>query len=555
MDEDNAAGQGYRPQLQHHQRQLPQGSGTPSHYPRPQDALATSGAAPVAQPAPRPHQYGNSGSWNTPQAFWPGLSLAEGGSPFQYYGNPFEEDSMMATWSSSNVPSSVTRHTPRGAAPNHPLPNRNMDSGNQTSRMRRPQLSDRTGSANPYGASSLSNSEYRTPSPVNSNPEPDMHLSFFSIPPARPMTDLVSVAGPPRTSRRRSWDQFSRDIPPSSQQPMSGNRPPQPGPSRSTGREARYQDDPTYQDAIVRDFEREEALLHATRLQRMPQSYPVQASIRRSNLLNYAPLLKGPYTVASLLKKLQPKILSDLFPDEQLCPVCDKRYEETLVEPTEDYENAIELPCGHVFGHWCLAEWMRTRERDRNKVDCPMCRVDLLETPPRLPSVPTPEQLSHLPESDQRHLIQQYRMHRYRCEWDEFEKEHGPAATTSSSGNIQAQAQYPLLGTQTTRRAASSNRASSRQPVNMSRPGQDFDFPNPASMSQPWGAPTPPGPPFPGHPLWGVQAMQPRQQPQQGTPGGPPGGVVVNTARYNEELQRQMEMSMRHTRGSNNGNG
>ena len=41
------------------------------------------------------------------------------------------------------------------------------------------------------------------------------------------------------------------------------------------------------------------------------------------------------------------------------CDICAKDYSATNVRPSEDEEIAVMLTCGHVFGEFCLDQWVR----------------------------------------------------------------------------------------------------------------------------------------------------------------------------------------------------
>jgi hypothetical protein len=43
----------------------------------------------------------------------------------------------------------------------------------------------------------------------------------------------------------------------------------------------------------------------------------------------------------------------------QTCDICAKDYSATTVQPSEDEELAVMLPCGHVFGEFCIDQWVR----------------------------------------------------------------------------------------------------------------------------------------------------------------------------------------------------
>ncbi|KAF3047973.1 hypothetical protein E8E12_003315 [Didymella heteroderae] len=64
------------------------------------------------------------------------------------------------------------------------------------------------------------------------------------------------------------------------------------------------------------------------------------------------------------------------------CDICAKDYSATSVQPSEDEEIAIMLPCGHVFGEFCIDQWFETCKTHKNKITCPMCRKQLVEPPP-----------------------------------------------------------------------------------------------------------------------------------------------------------------------------
>lgn len=41
-----------------------------------------------------------------------------------------------------------------------------------------------------------------------------------------------------------------------------------------------------------------------------------------------------------------------------MCDICVKDYASEIVEPSEEAENAVELPCGHCFGEFCIFLWV-----------------------------------------------------------------------------------------------------------------------------------------------------------------------------------------------------
>ncbi|KZM21523.1 zinc ion binding [Ascochyta rabiei] len=83
------------------------------------------------------------------------------------------------------------------------------------------------------------------------------------------------------------------------------------------------------------------------------------------------------------LKTSLPKLLAGDLPKDT-CPTCDicaKDYAAASVQPSEEEEVAVQLPCGHTFGEFCIAQWFDTCKTHKNKVTCPMCRKVLVEPP------------------------------------------------------------------------------------------------------------------------------------------------------------------------------
>jgi hypothetical protein len=78
-----------------------------------------------------------------------------------------------------------------------------------------------------------------------------------------------------------------------------------------------------------------------------------------------------------------PKLLAgELSKDTSpTCDICAKDYSATSVQPTEEEEVAVQLPCGHTFGEFCISQWFDTCKTHKNKVTCPMCRKVLVEPP------------------------------------------------------------------------------------------------------------------------------------------------------------------------------
>ncbi|KAF2745840.1 hypothetical protein M011DRAFT_478625 [Sporormia fimetaria CBS 119925] len=82
-----------------------------------------------------------------------------------------------------------------------------------------------------------------------------------------------------------------------------------------------------------------------------------------------------------MLKKSLIRLLPSELPKgvEAHCDICDKDYSITDCEPTEDDEVAMQLPCEHIFGEWCVNEWLKTCATQKLKITCPMCRKLLID--------------------------------------------------------------------------------------------------------------------------------------------------------------------------------
>ena len=111
------------------------------------------------------------------------------------------------------------------------------------------------------------------------------------------------------------------------------------------------------------------------------------------------------------------------------CDICQKDYSAEHIDPSEDAEVAIMLPCKHIFGEYCINTWVRstlhvfvphvtnpsqfeTCKTHKNKVTCPMCRKLLVE--PRRPEHevfrPGHEVLQALAARDHRLLERYYQL-------------------------------------------------------------------------------------------------------------------------------------------------
>jgi hypothetical protein len=152
----------------------------------------------------------------------------------------------------------------------------------------------------------------------------------------------------PRTSNRRSFERYSVDLSPSS----------------------------TSSDA-------EEAAARAPPPNRM-RNRPSRDS--RPRFTGYRPPIDPnvatPRQIQELKDSLPRRLPSELADDaSKACDICQKDYSTTHVSPTEDDEIAVVLTCGHTFGEFCISQWFDTCQTHKNKVTCPMCRKQLIDTP------------------------------------------------------------------------------------------------------------------------------------------------------------------------------
>jgi hypothetical protein len=71
------------------------------------------------------------------------------------------------------------------------------------------------------------------------------------------------------------------------------------------------------------------------------------------------PNLATPRQIQELKDKLPRRLPSELPKGtSNTCDICAKDYASTHVQPCESDEIAIELPCGHCFGEFCIFEWV-----------------------------------------------------------------------------------------------------------------------------------------------------------------------------------------------------
>jgi hypothetical protein len=119
-------------------------------------------------------------------------------------------------------------------------------------------------------------------------------------------------------------------------------------------------------DSFVRDFSR---ALHSSdaeegaarvpppfRTRRLPREPRLRFS---SHVQHHDPNLATPRQIQELKGKLPRRLPSQLAEGvSNTCDICAKDYSSTHVQPCEADEVAVELPCGHVFGEFCIFEWV-----------------------------------------------------------------------------------------------------------------------------------------------------------------------------------------------------
>lgn len=90
----------------------------------------------------------------------------------------------------------------------------------------------------------------------------------------------------------------------------------------------------------------------------------------------------SPSQVEDFLQTSSPVEISTLEKDDQKCSICMSEYVKERGDTNkpameseqgllgEDApENPIKLPCGHVFGEWCIKAWLL-----KQRASCPVCR-------------------------------------------------------------------------------------------------------------------------------------------------------------------------------------
>ncbi|KAF2737609.1 hypothetical protein EJ04DRAFT_104216 [Polyplosphaeria fusca] len=172
--------------------------------------------------------------------------------------------------------------------------------------------------------------------------------SFLS---AHPRRSDRSVS--PRTSNRRSFDRYSTDLPSSSaslEEAEAANR---------------FRATPQHR---LNHHEQRRRQLQANR------------EFRRSAYMNEDPNVPSASQMQALRDKLRHFLPNELPEDASaMCDICQKDYSTRHVNPCEEEEVAIQLPCKHVFGEHCINTWFETCKTHKNKITCPMCRKVLIE--------------------------------------------------------------------------------------------------------------------------------------------------------------------------------
>lgn len=151
----------------------------------------------------------------------------------------------------------------------------------------------------------------------------ERRASFYMSPQSRRSDRSIS----PRTSNRRSYDRYSIDL------------------SQST----------TSSDA-------EEAAARAPPSNRM-RHRPREVRPRFAAYAHhFDPNIPTSRQIQDLKDKLTRRLPTELpAKTSPCCDICQKDYSNKHVQPCEEEEVAVELSCGHVFGEYCIFQWVCTR--------------------------------------------------------------------------------------------------------------------------------------------------------------------------------------------------
>lgn len=144
---------------------------------------------------------------------------------------------------------------------------------------------------------------------------------------------------------------------------------------------------------------------------RIPPSSRVRHRIRGARFLAqrhlHDPNIPSEEQIQELKGKLPRRLAGELAEAaSKTCDICAKDYSHTLVTPSEEAEVALELPCGHCFGEFCIHHWFDTCKAQKNKVTCPMCRKQLIE-----PCLPPPRPMRN--ETSRYHHALYQTLHRH----------------------------------------------------------------------------------------------------------------------------------------------
>ncbi len=249
---------------------------------------------------------------------------------------------------------------------------------------------------------------------------PMLHTPQPFFPPYRPSYEgpISSPSGPTPLARRQQYTMMGMNPPPRylGQEVARGGYggvPDQPRQMQSHNRRASYQDPYQHNNRIYDNHERRSSTLLAAQNRRSDRSVSPRTSNRRSfdrysidlsqvstssdaeeavarappsNRIgmrhrarerprfhghhhhghhhhqhqHFDPNIATPRQIQELKDKLPRRLPSEL-PDEtsKTCDICQKDYSVTHVQPAEEEEVAVELPCGHVFGQFCIFQWVR----------------------------------------------------------------------------------------------------------------------------------------------------------------------------------------------------